>query len=340
MHAPEHGLPDPSSVAVAGLPLSSHTWFRSDDRDESYRWLLKTMMPQRLWVESRQSTAGVVNRASLGDIHFNVLKFGRRVRIAFDAISDSHVLYLPLSGELVAVIDGERFSFRKGDGLIVSPDDPVELDFSGDAVGILIQIPRHRLERHLRSLGAGERANTLRFRPQLDLAVSGGMACAHMIDFLIDGLERGLWQIPALIGEMERALMSALLVAQKNSHSERLRGAAPRGVAKPYYVQRAERYMRDRLKDSLTLVDLVKASGVSERTLQAGFQRCYGTPPLRRLKILRLEQVHRALLDAEPGTARVTEIAVRFGLYQFGRFAADYKDMYGVLPSETLRLPE
>ena len=297
------------------------------------------MMPQNLWFEASETAANVVNRASLGDIHFNILKFGRRVRVEFDSIADSYVLYLPLSGELIAVIDGERFRFQKGEGMIASPDDRVELDFSGNAVGIMIQIPRHRMERHLTCLGAGQNTNSLRFRPQLDLAVSGGMACANLIDFVIDGLEKELWQSPTLIGEMERALMSSLLIAQPNSHSERL-SAAPSNAAKPYYVQRAERYMRDHLKETLTLADLIAAAGVSERTLQAGFQRCYGTPPLRRLKALRLEQVHRALQNAEPGSNRVTEIAAKFGLYQFGRFAADYKELYGVLPSETLRLAE
>lgn len=340
MHTADHLTPYQPAGATAALPLSSHNWFRSEDRDESYRWFQKTMMPQSLWFDTGERAGDVVNRASLGDIHFNVVKFGRRVRIEFDAIEDSYVLYLPLSGELVAVIDGERLRFRKGDGLIASPDDPVELNFSCDATGILIQIPRVRMERHLETLGAGERAASLRFQPRLDLAVSGGLACAHLIDFVIDGLEQDRWRSTALVGEMERTFMSSLLVAQQNSHSDRLNAADRPACGKPYYVQRAERHMRNHLKEPLVLADLVSASGVSERTLQVGFQRCYGQSPLRRLKTLRLEHVHRALLDAEPGSNRVTEIAARYGFYQFGRFAADYKDMYGVLPSETLRLPD
>ncbi|MFD2500918.1 hypothetical protein ACFSTI_21320 [Rhizorhabdus histidinilytica] len=33
----------------------------------------------------------------------------------------------------------------------------------------------------------------------------------------------------------------------------------------------------------------------------------------------------------------MTEIACRWGFYQFGRFAAQYRRLFGELPSETLR---
>ncbi len=51
----------------------------------------------------------------------------------------------------------------------------------------------------------------------------------------------------------------------------------------------------------------------------------------------RLEAVHRALLGAEPTTAKVNTIAPEFGFFEIGRLAVDYRKRFHELPSETLR---
>ena len=62
------------------------------------------------------------------------------------------------------------------------------------------------------------------------------------------------------------------------------------------------------------------------------------TTPMRYVKQLRLEAVHRSLLAADASDTRVSDLAADHGFFQFGRFAADYKRAFGELPSETLRI--
>jgi len=49
-----------------------------------------------------------------------------------------------------------------------------------------------------------------------------------------------------------------------------------------------------------------------------------------------LHATRRALLAGERGGPTVTEIAMTFGFYQLGRFATEYRTLFGELPSTTL----
>jgi transcriptional regulator GlxA family with amidase domain len=55
------------------------------------------------------------------------------------------------------------------------------------------------------------------------------------------------------------------------------------------------------------------------------------------LKQRRLEAANRALLAAGPGETHVTDVALRYGFSQMGRFAVEYRRTFREPPSQTLR---
>ena len=85
-----------------------------------------------------------------------------------------------------------------------------------------------------------------------------------------------------------------------------------------------------------TLPDLCEVAGVSERTLEYGFREEFGVTPVRYLKLVRLNGARRDLLRGSPRTARVTDVALRWGFLEAGRFAGEYQRLFGELPSQTL----
>jgi AraC family ethanolamine operon transcriptional activator len=87
----------------------------------------------------------------------------------------------------------------------------------------------------------------------------------------------------------------------------------------------------------LSVEQLAAATGVSERTLRDVFQHYFGLAPVRYLNRRTLHQVRKALKAADPYEATVTKIATQFGVWELGRFARDYRNLFGELPSQTLR---
>jgi AraC family ethanolamine operon transcriptional activator len=83
--------------------------------------------------------------------------------------------------------------------------------------------------------------------------------------------------------------------------------------------------------------NVCRALGVSERTLYYSFADTVGMTPVHWLRIQRLNQVHRVLKSADPAETMVKQIAIEKGFLHLGHFSANYKQLFGEAPSETLR---
>jgi len=102
-------------------------------------------------------------------------------------------------------------------------------------------------------------------------------------------------------------------------------------------LNRALRHTRgnDLLRTSVS--DLVQESGVSRRTLESAFQDDLGTSPAHYLKACRLNALRQALYSAPPKTTSVAALGRAYGFQHGGQLAADYLNLFGELPSATLR---
>jgi len=86
-----------------------------------------------------------------------------------------------------------------------------------------------------------------------------------------------------------------------------------------------------------TIPELCRVAGVSQRTLEYGFRDLLGVTPVRYLKLLRLNRVRRSLVRRRSEDETVTSVAVRSGFSDLGRFAGEYRQLFGERPSDTLR---
>jgi AraC family ethanolamine operon transcriptional activator len=102
-------------------------------------------------------------------------------------------------------------------------------------------------------------------------------------------------------------------------------------------IQRVMIEVDTRRDSPLSVSDLAIAAEVSERTLRTVFQQYFGLCPARYLKLRQLHSVRHRLQQSDSRDGRsVGSVLSSFGIWQFGRFAAEYRRLFGELPSETL----
>jgi AraC-like DNA-binding protein len=86
----------------------------------------------------------------------------------------------------------------------------------------------------------------------------------------------------------------------------------------------------------LLTAEICSAIGVSERLLRACCAEFLGISAGKYMRVQRINLV-RVALNSSDGNASVASIARRYGFTELGRFAVDYRTIFGERPSATLR---
>jgi AraC family ethanolamine operon transcriptional activator len=147
-------------------------------------------------------------------------------------------------------------------------------------------------------------------------------------------LDPTLLDIPEFLDEIEYELPARLVEAVELSATKPLR---PSLRARHKALRHALDYINTSPHKVCSVRDLCRITGVSERTLEYAFKERYGISPKRYLRDIRLNAAHKALVKASSGDVRIADIANHHGFWHMGQFAADYKSLFGRLPSEVLK---
>lgn len=131
-----------------------------------------------------------------------------------------------------------------------------------------------------------------------------------------------------------------LLAAFVRALAERPAAAAPgsRASAADRFglVRRVEDYLESRAGDPLRVDELCSAVGASLHTLERAFQEVHGISPKKFLTLRRLSWARQDLMRGTGRVGSVTDVATKWGFFHLGRFAADYRAVFGEPPSATL----
>ena len=314
--------------------------FQSQDAEETRAFLRAKSYGFEL---PRRPAAGLdtrINGLYLPQSYIGYIQYGAAA-VSFSSGRDrtDYWMQLPLRGHLQGNIGRDDIACTPTRGAIASPAIE-DCRFLTEPNCARIQLSLHGAVVRGQIAGLlGEPPNRpVNFAPGMDLTKGHGRSLARYILTAVMDLERSgsvLWD-RLTAGAFEQFITTALLLSHPHSYSDALQ-RLERPVA-PRDIKRAIDFMHSHLDASITLADIVAASGVPGRTLFKHFKDWKGVSPMRHLRNIRLAQVREALMRADPDE-NVTTIAMGVGFTHMGRFSLEYRRRFGESPSQTLRKP-
>lgn len=259
------------------------------------------------------------------------MSYGAAVDIDPGALQTFYLLQIPLRGHERVACDGRAFDTDRHCASLVSPWQRLQMRHETDTEKLFLRVDAGALRQLAQREWPGEPT------PQLLNALDWQQPRLHSLRRLLEWLfeEASCGQLldqPALAEQVERSVMLALLHAAADT----MPAPPQERIIRPGFVRRAVECIHTRASEPLSVGDIAEAVGVSKRTLYAGFRQYVGDTPLAYLKAARLDGVRADLLGARERRESVSDIALRWGFFHLGQFAADYRRRFGERPSATL----
>jgi len=318
-------------------PPASFDLLRSTHLDETRALVAGVFCDHQLDLIRREPLDYVHLHGQIGRIGFSVMSYGAEVQITPGPLKSFFLVQMPLEGHDLIRIGKESLHSDTNHASVHSPDDSLGMQWSKDCRKMVVRFDREALERHAQSMtGTPVRPGGLKLQPVMDARKGAGQAWIRTARHVLDELRASpaLLASPLICAQFEQLMMTTLLEWQPGSVSESLQRDSREVL--PRHVRLVEDYIRAHPEQPITIEQLTEMAGVSGRTLYSGFQKFRGVSPMRYLRDVRMERVRSDLLD--PSQARsVTELATRWGFFQLGRFATEYRKRYGECPGDTLR---
>lgn len=308
---------------------------RSRDRDQATELVAPYFTPHGLDVLGSacdldlQLRARRTSTVTLADLHYGTDVVIRPTRKPL-----YYKINIPVRGCSVCEFGADEIESYPGHAAVLTPVENFTLRWGGDCDVFAVRINTDVVERTVEAVLGYPPDEAVRFSVRFDLRAGPGLRWLRSVAMLRDALDERAPEL--VVRPLEELVVGQLLAAQPHSFTERLSGeprpARPRALARVIDLIEADPAAAH------TLADLAAVARTSVRSLQAAFAEHIGMSPTAYLRRVRLARAHQDLRAAQPGDGRtVADIAYRWGFGHVPRFAAAYRERYGVPPSQALR---
>ncbi len=264
------------------------------------------------------------------------------LRQTCEVTSDAYWFGIPICDDGHGRIDGhlvdtDALAFRPG-GVEFELVTPGEYEFFGIVVkGDVLRTYAAEVEH----LGLTERT------PNTEVVSIGAerkMALCAILRPLLDTEALDATQISGFARDnLQASLLAALFDLCSPGYAQAL--ACPTRQRRQAIVAEAREYAITNRDRPVGVPELCAQLHVSRRTLQYCFQDVLGMAPAAYLRMIRLNGARRDLCraaregvaDRSGAAGSVQEIAAAWGFWHLSQFATDYRRLFGVRPSETLK---
>lgn len=318
-------------------PLAVHGHFFSRDRDEVQSYVEGFFCRHNFQLVNRNHALDTeLDHLRIGSVAMSIMRYGADVLVEPGPLENFYLVQIPYAGLARISFGKGELVTRPGVASVQHPVSPLHMHWNADCRKIVLRFDRARFERFVESCIGRPQRDALFLKPDIDLNGLTGQMLVDQVKSALRCVEQlGYSALPPLLAtHLETSLMGTLLFLQPHDRSEEF--ADSLSGSEPRVVRRVREYLEAHADEPIDMPLLARVAGVPVRTLYHQFQRTLGIAPMQLLRDLRMDRVHRELVEAN-ANANVTRIALNWGFEHLGRFAAVYRQRYGESPRETLR---
>jgi AraC-like DNA-binding protein len=301
------------------------------DWSEASSAVAKAYFPHKLrLLGGKQEPRLTLRTLDLGPVLIGQVGWGADVSIECH-YPEAYEINMPLTGHLASRGRHGSITSVTGQATVFRADTPSLITHWDATCAVLgVKFNSGWLDVEAERLLGGDRVTLRSLLPeQVNLENGPAKAWRNLVRSLASGLHD-----PTLFAE-SAVVRDQLAGALAAGFVDALQLANPGPVVPPLVLRRVVQAIHDDPGRAWTAGEMSAIAGTSARRLQEGFQRCFGCTPSKYLRDVRLQRAHADLTRPE-GTS-ISEIAARWGFSSASRFAAAYRQRYGVSPSQASR---
>ncbi len=331
-------------TVISNSPANSGKWtpfFVSSDAQETRHTVgqgicdhvLEHRSAQKRPVTVRYRSASL-SKLTLHDMAYTM--YDGEARIFVPDMSHIYLCEINLNGSSHVGQKKAETPFSAGQIYMINANRPHSKRWESDGHQMMIKIHQTDMEAAIeRTTGMPMRDPVIFSNAPQNIAGKSA-TLAQMVDLFSKDIETDQSFFASRSGgSAEELLIDLILEAIPNNYSHHLENPEPK--IRPRHVRHAAEYIHTMAAEKISFDDLVTASGVSPRSLHAGFKKYYDVSPMAYLRNVRLDLARFELKQKSSASTSVTEVAMNCGFSHLSKFASAYKERFGELPSETLR---
>lgn len=281
----------------------------------------------------RGTLTGSITYGVLGTFSVSVGHFSRAVRARGVLSSDRQVVGMLLDGQRPVTHWG--MDVQPGDLVFAATGSGHEGSYKGAASFATIAVSPAEFagfmkgEAGISDFGFWQRRTVVRSDPQIARAITARFTT------LIGTIEQSCEDLtPDSSSFWTRALVEAFVCCVTNGvpiHEDTVR------VRSALIVRRVEDLLDAYRMRPVHISEICQTLDLSRRTLHRAFEQTLGIGPVTYLRYHRLKAIREVLRQGIPDSSSITRIAMNFGFDDAGRFAGYYRELFGELPSTTVK---
>jgi len=273
-----------------------------------------------------------LRHAVLGNLGLSVISYGGLATVENPVGIDSFHVQMVMAGECSINVENQQLHLLPGTAAILNPAVPSSVTYSPECIKLIINIPRSLFNPQTSDLRRSFNDRPIRFFPS-PVLLDERSTILKTIELLFLEADESSARGAGLGNAMEILLIEKLL--QNFPHNDSIKKVG--GAANNKFFDSIDMFIDAHMREDISAEQLASAHNISLRTLYERFSLHRDLSPSAYIKMRKMRKIFQQLSYPQSGVRSVSQIAFDYGFNHMGRFSAEYRQLFGELPSETLR---